>query len=141
MPKETTKTKNTSKAGKYFEAVGRRKTAIARVRLFKGSGEVTVNEDTAKDYFKTEKLRQTVHAPFKKLDEARFDASLKIVGGGVKAQAEAARHGISRALIKANPEYKKQLRTFGFLTRDPRMVERKKYGLKKARRAPQWAKR
>lgn len=130
-----------SKLEKYFEAVGRRKTAVARVRLFKGTGKITVNNKDAGTYFTTEKLRQSVHAPFMKLDEKGFNAMLKVMGGGVKAQAEAARHGISRALVKINPEYKKQLRVLGFLTRDPRMVERKKPGLKKARRAPQWAKR
>lgn len=144
MAKETKTKKEGSamaKGEKYFEAVGRRKTAIARVRLFKGSGKIMVNEKEAENYFSIEKLKQTVHAPFTKLGEMGFNASLKVIGGGVKAQAEAGRHGISRALIKINPEYKKQLRVLGFLTRDPRMVERKKPGLKKARRAPQWAKR
>lgn len=133
--------KKETKKEKYFEAVGRRKTAIARVRLFKGAGKITVNDKEVSAYFPVEKLRQTIHAPFNKLSEQGFNATLKVVGGGVKAQAEAARHGISRALVKINPEYKKQLRVLGFLTRDPRMVERKKYGLRKARRAPQWAKR
>lgn len=148
MPKEKTEKVKIEKpekaeknSGKYFEAVGRRKTAIARVRLFKGSGNITVNEKESGAYFPSELMRQAIHAPFEKLGEKGYNAVLKIVGGGIKAQAEAGRHGIARALVLINPDYKKQLRAFGFMTRDPRMVERKKYGLKKARRAPQWAKR
>lgn len=144
MTKEKAVKKDPVPSGKlerYFEAVGRRKTAVARVRLFKGSGKVTVNQKAVPDYFKAQKLQNSVNAPFEKLSEKGFNAFIKVMGGGIKAQAEAARHGIARALVKINPDYKKQLRVFGFLTRDSRMVERKKYGLKKARRAPQWAKR
>lgn len=130
-----------SKLGKYFEAVGRRKTAVVRVRLTKGDGNITANEKDMNAYFPSEKLRSTVKSPITRLSEKGWDVNLKLGGGGLNAQAEAARLGIARALVKINPEYKKQLRSFGFLTRDSRMVERKKYGLKKARRAPQWAKR
>lgn len=127
---------------KYWEAVGRRKTAIARTRLMKGSGEVIVNEKSAKLYFSTERMRQNALAPMQDLNLAdKFDASIKVSGGGMTAQAGAVRLGIARALCLAEPDFKKRLRQGGFLTRDSRMVERKKYGLKKARRAPQWAKR
>jgi len=129
------------KPGRYFEAVGRRKTAIARVRLTKGAGSVTANEKELGVYFPADKLQNTVKSPLERLSEKEWDVTLRLGGGGLKAQAEAARLGIARALVKINPEYKKQLRALGFMTRDPRMVERKKYGLKKARRAPQWAKR
>jgi small subunit ribosomal protein S9 len=130
-----------SKLGRYFEAVGRRKTAIARVRLFAGAGKITANDKEFASYFPSQKLQSTVTSPLERLSEKDWTVNLKLGGGGVKAQAEAARLGIARALVKVNPEHKKQLRALGFLTRDPRMVERKKYGLKKARRAPQWAKR
>lgn len=141
--KETAKKEHisSSKLGKYFEAVGRRKTAIARVRLFKGAGKITANEREFASYFPSEKLQSTVKSPLERLSEKEWTVLLKLGGGGLKAQSEAARLGIARALVKINPDYKKQLRALGFLTRDPRMVERKKYGLKKARRAPQWAKR
>lgn len=141
--KETTKKDHvpSSKLGKYFEAIGRRKTAIARVRLMKGDGKITANEREFASYFAAPKLQNTVKSPLERLSEKEWNVNLKLGGGGLKAQAEAARLGIARALVKINPDYKKQLRSFGFLTRDPRMVERKKYGLKKARRAPQWAKR
>jgi len=129
------------KPGRYFEAVGRRKTAVARVRIMKGDGKVTANEKELGAYFPAAKLQNAVRSPLERLSEKGWDVTLRLGGGGLKAQAEAARLGISRALVKINPEYKKQLRAFGFMTRDPRMVERKKYGLKKARRAPQWAKR
>jgi small subunit ribosomal protein S9 len=143
VKKETTKKEHipSSKLGKYFEAVGRRKTAIARVRLFKGAGKITANDREFVSYFPSEKLQSTVKSPLERLSEKEWTVNLKLGGGGLKAQSEAARLGIARALVKINPDYKKQLRALGFLTRDPRMVERKKYGLKKARRAPQWAKR
>jgi len=127
---------------RYVETVGRRKTAIARVRLIKGKGEVTINGKKADAYFPMIRLRAAFEAPLERLSlRDKVDISAKVSGGGTTAQAEAIRHGIARALIVYMPETKLQLHAFGFLTRDPRMVERKKYGLKKARRAPQWAKR
>ncbi|RJQ29692.1 30S ribosomal protein S9 [Candidatus Parcubacteria bacterium] len=127
---------------KYVEGLGRRKTAIARVRLSHGRGSVSINEKGIEAYFPLERLRSVVRAPLSELKlEDKFDALIHAKGGGLKAQAEAARLGLSRALVLLNPELKKRLRKFGFLTRDSRMVERKKYGLKKARRAPQWQKR
>ena len=127
---------------KYFEGVGRRKTATARVRLTPGGTETHVNGKTLKEYFVLDRLVSNALASLRdaKLDE-KFGVSARVGGGGITAQAEAVRHGLARALVKFNPELKKNLRVLGYLTRDPRMVERKKYGLKKARRAPQWAKR
>lgn len=127
---------------KYFEAVGRRKTAVARVRITKGKGVITVNDKDFKRYFVLERLRQTANSPLQNLKlEEKFDVTVHVLGGGISAQADAMRHGIARVLVLVEPEFKNRLRHMGFLTRDPRMVERKKYGLKKARRAPQWAKR
>jgi small subunit ribosomal protein S9 len=127
---------------KYFESVGRRKTAVARVRLTKGKGEIMVNARKLESYFTLPRLRMVLEAPLERLQlKGAVGVSAKVSGGGQSAQAEAVRHGIARALVRQNPETKVQLRAFGFLTRDSRMVERKKYGLKKARRAPQWAKR
>ncbi len=131
-----------TKKEKYVEAVGRRKTAVARVRLAKGKGEIMVNDRKLEEYFPLSRLRLVLEAPLERLKlKDKVGISAKVMGGGLIAQAEALRHGISRAIVKQTPEMKLQLRAFGFLTRDPRMVERKKYGLKKARRAPQWAKR
>ncbi len=144
VKKETKKiTKAEPKLAKYLEAVGRRKTAVARVRLFtQGEKSILVNEKPYQDYFPTLELQQVVMASLetmKSLDKFRISA--KVTGGGIHAQAEAVRHGISRALVDFNPDFRKRLRKAGFLTRDPRMRERKKFGLKRARRAPQWAKR
>jgi small subunit ribosomal protein S9 len=128
--------------GKYMEAVGRRKTAIARVRLFAGSGKMTVNGKDAKQYFPLARLIADAIAPLTELKIAgEWDVSVKVSGGGIHAQAGAVRLSVARALVKKDPEWKKRLRISGFMTRDSRMVERKKYGLKKARRSPQWAKR
>lgn len=130
------------KQDRYTEAVGGRKTAFARVRLFSKTGGININGKPCGDYFRTSKNQQTARAPFDSLNLGdKFSATVKVFGGGLNAQAEAVRHGLSRALVKLNPVFKKNLRRSGFLTRDARMVERKKYGLKKARRAPQWAKR
>jgi len=128
---------------KYYEAVGRRKTAIARVRLFtKGEKVFLVNEEPFEKYFPTLELQQIASASLKKMKSLeRFRVTVKVKGGGLHAQAEAIRHGIARALVKFNPDYRKRLKRAGFLTRDPRMKERKKFGLKRARRAPQWQKR
>jgi small subunit ribosomal protein S9 len=128
--------------GKYIEAVGRRKTAIARVRLFEGSGKMTVNDKDGKQYFSMPRLVADAILPLTTLKIAgEWDISAKVSGGGIHAQAGAVRLGVARALVKKNPEWKKMLRVFGFMTRDSRAVERKKYGKKKARRSPQWAKR
>lgn len=128
---------------RYWEAVGRRKTAVSRVRLFtKGDKGIFVNGKPAGVYFQTPELLSIAEEALKKMKSLeRFRAVIKASGGGLKAQAEAARHGLARALVKFNPDFRKRLRRAGFLTRDPRMKERKKFGLKKARRAPQWAKR
>ena len=127
---------------RYFEGVGRRKTAVARVRIKKGPTQITVNAKPFAEFFQMERLRKTALAPIEELKlEEKLAVVVKVVGGGVSAQAEAVRHGLARALALMEPELKTRLRVAGFLTRDPRMVERKKYGLKKARRAPQWAKR
>lgn len=128
--------------GKYVEAVGRRKTSVARVRLTEGGGKMSVNDRDAKSYFGMPRLIADAKAPLTGLKIAEnWDVSAKVTGGGVHAQAGAIRLGVARALVKKNEEWKKLLRTDGFLTRDSRMVERKKYGKKKARRSPQWAKR
>jgi small subunit ribosomal protein S9 len=133
-------------SAKYFYGLGKRKTAVAQVRIYpneeKGNRKVLVNNKEAKVYFPIERLQEQIMLPFAKIgQEGKFDISAKVFGGGVTAQAEAVRLGISRALVKADESFKKPLRDLGFLTRDPRIVERKKPGLKKARRAPQWAKR
>jgi|SRR5581483_1581159 len=128
--------------GRYVEAVGRRKTAIARVRLVPGTGKISVNGKDAAHYFALARLVTVALAPLSQLKlEAEYDVSAKVTGGGIHAQAEAIRLGIARAIVGTNSEWKKRLRVEGFLTRDSRMVERKKYGLRKARRRPQWAKR
>jgi small subunit ribosomal protein S9 len=131
------------KTDRYFEAVGRRKTAVARVRLYtKGDMVAVVNERPIEQYFPTMELQHIVMDPLKKMkSDGRFRVSIKVQGGGVHAQAEATRMGIARALTVFNPEFRKRLKRSGFLTRDARAVERKKFGLKKARRAPQWQKR
>lgn len=127
--------------GRYTEAVGRRKTAVARVRIVAGHGKVTVNGKDIKTYFTLPRLVAAATAPLKELQMADVDVTVKVSGGGMNAQAEALRHGLSRAIVEKTPEWKPRLRAMGYMTRDSRMVERKKYGLKKARRAPQWAKR
>lgn len=136
----------TIKKGRYVEGVGRRKTAIARVRLFKADandgGQIVVNDKPLEKYFVLGNHQRTVKSPFERLGiMAAYKVTAKANGGGVSAQAEAVRHGISRALILTDETLRKKLKQYGFLTRDPRMVERKKFGLKKARKAPQWSKR
>lgn len=131
-----------SKAARYLEATGRRKTAIARVRLVAGKGTVTVNGKELSAYFAMPRLVSAATAPLRELNiDKNYDVSVKVSGGGIHAQAEAIRHGISQAIVHADVAWKPRLRAVGYMTRDSRMVERKKYGLKKARRAPQWAKR
>ena len=130
---------------KYTEAVGRRKTATARVRLTPKKSakevEVTVNGKEIGKYFPVKKSQDTVHAPFKALDLKEYVGNVIVSGGGVNAQAEAIRLGFSRALVALNPSWRSALKTLGFLKRDPRMVERKKFGSRKARRPQQWRKR
>ena len=130
------------KPDRYVEAVGRRKTAIARVRLAGGRGEFVVNGKSPREYFLAERFAFYASSPILKLKLTdKYNVGAKVKGGGIRAQAEAVRLGLARALAIKNPDFKRRLRKLGFLTRDSRMVERKKYGLKKARRAPQWAKR
>lgn len=127
---------------KDCRAVGRRKRASARVKLDKGTGKIVINGLPMNEYLPYFEWQDTVRAPLKALGKEKdYDISVKIVGGGKKGQSVAIQHGIARALILWNEEFKKTLKTFGFLTRDPRVKERKKPGLKKARRAPQWSKR
>jgi small subunit ribosomal protein S9 len=130
-----------AKKHRYTEAVGRRKTAIARVRISAGNGKMTVNDMTPLEYFTLPRLVASARSPIDQLKLEEYDVSVKVSGGGIHAQADAVRLGLSRAIIAKSPDWKPRLRTMGFLTRDSRMVERKKYGLRKARRAPQWAKR
>ena len=128
---------------KYYEATGRRKSASARVRIYeKGKGEIIVNNKNLTDYFKFFEYLQQAASPLDLYDKKnKLDVSVKISGGGPRSQAEAIRHGIARALVQMNEELKPAMRKNGYLTRDPRAKERKKPGLKRARRAPQWRKR
>lgn len=132
-----------SKPDRYFEAVGRRKTATARVRLFtRGEKVFLVNGKPYKEYFPISHDQETVTASLNKMKCLdKFRVTVLVRGGGRNAQAEAIRHGTARVLIDFNNNFKKRLRKVGYLTRDPRMRERKKFGLKRARKAPQWAKR
>ncbi len=125
-----------------YYGTGRRKTSVARVRLLPGSGKVTVNGRDLDDFFNYETLKKEVKRPLEMTDTlSQFDVVAKVEGGGFTGQAGALRHGISRALLKADGEFRATLKKAGFLTRDPRMKERKKYGLKGARRSPQFSKR
>jgi len=142
MDKET-------KTGRYIEAVGRRKTSTARVRITKGTeSRFKVNGIDAKEYFKTEEERRLILDPIIKViptDKAKLDikwsVEAHVSGGGVHSQAEAIQHGLARALIGSDIALRGSLKTLGFLRRDPRAKERRKFGLKKARKAPQWSKR
>ncbi len=135
--------KETGTENSFVRALGRRKTAAARVRLMpSGTGVITVNDRPLKNYFTLFELQDAVRAPLRTVGkEDVFDISICVAGGGIRGQAEAARHGIARALIKWNADLRKSLKAEGFLRRDPRAKERKKPGLKRARRAPQWSKR
>ena len=125
-----------------FYGTGRRKKSIARVRLVEGSGVITVNGKNIDEYFGTETLKVIVKQPLVATNTLeKYDVICKVTGGGFTGQAGAIRHGNARALLEANAEYRPTLKVNGYLTRDPRMKERKKYGLKKARRAPQFSKR
>ncbi|MCQ2440263.1 MAG: 30S ribosomal protein S9 [Clostridia bacterium] len=126
----------------YFYGTGRRKSSVARVRVYNGTGKITINERDIDDYFGLETLKVIVRQPLAltgNLD--KFDVVCRVTGGGVTGQAGAIRHGIARALLQVSDELRPELKKAGFLTRDPRMKERKKYGLKGARRAPQFSKR
>ncbi len=125
-----------------YTATGRRKTSVARVRLIPGEGKITINKRDIEEYFGLDTLKLIVRQPLVLTDTAgRFDIIVSVFGGGLTGQAGAIRHGISRALVKADEELKPAIKKAGFLTRDPRMKERKKYGLKAAPRAPQFSKR
>ena len=126
----------------YFYGTGRRKKSIARVRIVPGTGVITVNGKSAHDYFGLETLKLIINQPFGVTGtEGKFDIIANVRGGGLSGQAGAIRHGLSRALLQADDTYRPALKKAGFLSRDPRMKERKKYGLKAARRAPQFSKR
>ena len=126
----------------YFYGTGRRKKSVARVRLYPGTGVVTINGRDIADYFGLETMKLIVNQPFGVTDTVgKFDVVVNVNGGGFSGQAGAIRHGVARALLSADETYKPLLKKAGFLTRDPRMKERKKYGLKGARRAPQFSKR
>ena len=128
---------------KYFYGTGRRKSSVARVRVYEnGTGSITVNGRDINDYFGLDTLKLVVNQPLVTTDMVgKVDIVVNVAGGGVSGQAGAIRHGISRALVVMNPEFRAALKAAGFMTRDPRMKERKKYGLKAARRAPQFSKR
>ena len=150
------KTSTKTKKSEYIEAVGRRKTSVARVRLHQNAKSaviegndftpalelITVNEKPVTVYFPLKNHHRVIVSPFQKSDLlGKFKVTVLVKGGGVSSQAFAVRHGVARALLAFDEALRKKLKHFGYLTRDPRMVERKKYGLKKARRAPQWSKR
>ena len=126
----------------YFYGPGRRKKSIARVRLYPGTGVITINGRDIDDYFGLETLKLIVNQPFGTTETmGKFDIVATVNGGGISGQAGAIRHGVARALLNVDANYRPALKAAGFLTRDPRMKERKKYGLKAARRAPQFSKR
>ena len=127
----------------YFYGTGRRKSSVARVRVYaNGTGKITINDRDIDDYFGLDTLKLIVRQPLALTStEGKFDIVCTVAGGGVTGQAGAIRHGLSRALLQADPNYRAALKAAGFLRRDPRMKERKKYGLKGARRAPQFSKR
>lgn len=126
----------------YFYGTGRRKNSVARVRVYNGTGKIIINNREIDDYFGLETLKLIVRQPLAVAEvEGKFDIVVRVVGGGVSGQAGAIRHGLSRALLQYDENLRPALKKAGFLTRDPRMKERKKYGLKAARRAPQFSKR
>ncbi|MBE6625089.1 MAG: 30S ribosomal protein S9 [Ruminococcaceae bacterium] len=126
----------------YFYGTGRRKSSVARVRLYPGTGAITINGRDVDDYFGLETLKLIVNQPFGVTETmGKFDVVANVNGGGISGQAGAIRHGIARALLLADDSFRGALKAAGLLTRDPRMKERKKYGLKAARRAPQFSKR
>ena len=126
----------------YFYGTGRRKKSVARVRVYPGTGVITINKRDIDDYFGLETLKLIVNQPYEVTDTmGKFDIVCTVTGGGISGQAGAIRHGLAKALLQADEGYRPALKKAGFLTRDPRMKERKKYGLKAARRAPQFSKR
>ena len=126
----------------YFYGTGRRKSSVARVRLYPGTGKITINGRDIDDYFGLETLKLIINQPFGVTNTVgKYDIVANVNGGGISGQAGAIRHGVSRALLLADDTFRPALKKAGFLTRDPRMKERKKYGLKAARRAPQFSKR
>jgi len=126
----------------YFYGTGRRKHSVARVRVYAGTGKITINDRDIDNYFGLETLKLIVRSPLALLGvEDKYDVAVRVNGGGVAGQAGAIRHGLSRALLQSGDDARPVLKKAGFLTRDPRMKERKKYGLKGARRAPQFSKR
>ena len=126
----------------YFYGTGRRKSSVARVRVYPGTGAITINGRDVDDYFGLETLKLIINQPFGVTETmGKFDVVANVTGGGISGQAGAIRHGIARALLLADETYRTALKAAGLLTRDPRMKERKKYGLKAARRAPQFSKR
>ena len=126
----------------YFYGTGRRKSSVARVRLYPGTGVITINGRDVDDYFGLETLKLIINQPLDSTGNVgKFDIVANVTGGGISGQAGAIRHGIARALLLADETYRAPLKAAGLLTRDPRMKERKKYGLKGARRAPQFSKR
>lgn len=134
--------KAAAKTGKYFYANGKRKTSVARVRLYKGTGEISINDRSASEYLTVKTLVGVVKSPFKLTgNDQKYDVVAKVIGGGLASQADAIRHGIAKALITADPINKGSLKKAGMLTRDSRTKERKKYGLKRARKGPQFSKR
>lgn len=134
--------KPSPKALRYFEGVGRRKTSIARVRIKKGEKGFSINGKTVDQYFPILNLQEACLASLKAADCLdKFSVSVRVKGGGISSQAGAVRHGVAKALLLFDPELRNLLKKAGYLTRDPRMRERKKFGLKRARRAPQWQKR
>ncbi|ADG04964.1 30S ribosomal protein S9 [Kyrpidia spormannii] len=125
-----------------YWGTGRRKESVARVRLYPGDGQILINRRPLEEYFGLETLKLMVKQPLILTDSLnRYDVHVNVKGGGISGQAGAIRHGIARALLKVDPDLRTPLKRAGLLTRDPRMKERKKYGLKKARRAPQFSKR
>lgn len=129
-------------AEKVYYATGRRKTSVARVYLKEGKGSVLINDRTLEDYFGRETARMIVLQPFQLTQTSgNFDVKVNVQGGGISGQAGAIRHGITRALLEMNPDFRSSLKKAGFVTRDPRAVERKKYGRHKARKRPQYSKR
>ncbi len=129
------------KKGGYMEAIGRRKSSVARVRIYKGKdGAFSVNGRDMKEYFSIPSIQHTIVAPQKIVDK-KFDITVQVKGGGFSSQAEALRHGLSRVLVAYDETKRKEMKDAGFLKRNPKSKERKKFGLRKARRAPQWSKR
>lgn len=125
-----------------YRGTGRRKTSVAQVRLMPGSGKITINGKDIDDYFDYETLKVLAKEPLEIVEASdQYDAIIKVTGGGYTGQAGAVRHGVARALLEVNSEYRTPLKRAGMLTRDPRMKERKKYGFKKARKSPQFSKR